>query len=94
MGYIYMGFPGGSVVKNLPANAGNVGDTSSIPESGRSLGRRNGNPLTYSCLENFMNRGDWQVTVHGVTQSQTQLSMHSCMCIMSIYIYIYIYIAV
>ena len=76
MGYIYMGFPGGSVVKNLPANAGNVGDTSSIPESGRSLGRRNGNPLTYSCLENSMNRGDWRATAHGVTESDTAEHAH------------------
>ena len=76
MSYIYMGFPGGSVVKNLLANAGNVGDTSSIPESGRFLGERNGNPLIISCLENSINRGDWQATVHGVTQRRTQPSMH------------------
>ena len=44
-----MGFPGGSVVKNPPANAGDVG---SIPGLGRSLGDKNGNPLQYSCLEN------------------------------------------
>ena len=45
-----------SVVKNLPADAG---DTDSIPGSGRSPGERNGNPLQYSCLENAMDRGDW-----------------------------------
>ena len=50
-------FPGGSVVKNLPANTGNAGDTGSSPGSGRSPGGGNGNPLQYSCLENPMNRG-------------------------------------
>ena len=59
------GFPGGSVVKNPPANAG---DTSSIPRSGRSPGGGNGNPLQYSCLENSMDRGAWQATVHGVAK--------------------------
>ena len=49
-----LGFPGGSVVKNLSANAGNVG---SIPESGRSPGEENGSPFQYSCLENSMDRG-------------------------------------
>jgi len=63
-----MGFPGDSVVKNPPANAGDAG---SIPGSGRSPGGGNGNPLQYSCLENSMDRGAWQATVHGVTKSQT-----------------------
>ena len=58
-----MGFPGGSVVENIPANAG---DTSSIPGSGRSLGEGNGNPLQYSCLGNSVDRGTWLATVHGV----------------------------
>ena len=53
---MFLGFPGGSVVKNLPSNAG---DTGSIPESGRSPGGGNGNPLKYSCLENSMDRGAW-----------------------------------
>ena len=52
------------VVKNLPANAGDVGDLGSIPELGRSLGEGNGNPLQYSCLENIMDRGPWRVAVH------------------------------
>ena len=52
-----MGFPGGSVVKNPPANAGDVG---LIPGLGRSPGEGNGNPLQYSCLENPMDRGAWQ----------------------------------
>ena len=60
-----MGFPGGSVVKNPPANAGDVG---SIPGSGRSPGEGNGNPLQYSCLENPMDRGALQATVHGITE--------------------------
>ena len=64
--YATVGFPGGSVVKNPPANAG---DTGSIPGSGRSSGDGNGNPLQYSCLENPMDRGAWQATVHGVTKS-------------------------
>ena len=52
------------MVKNLPANARYVG---SIPELGRSPGGGNGNTLQYSCLENFMDKGAWQATVHGVT---------------------------
>ena len=62
-----MGFPGGSVVKNLPANAGDARDTGSSPGSRRSLGEGNGNPLQYSCLENPMDRGAWWATVCGVT---------------------------
>ena len=49
--------PGGAVVKNLPANAGDTRDPGSIPGSGRSPGGGNGNPLQYSCLENPMDRG-------------------------------------
>ena len=59
------------VVKNLPANAGNVRDLGSIPGLGRSSGGGHGNPLQYSCLENPMDKGAWQVMVHGVTKSQT-----------------------
>ena len=59
------GFLDGSVVKNLPANAGDLG---SITGSGRSPGGRNGNPLQNSCLENPMDRGAWWATVHGVTE--------------------------
>ena len=62
------GFPGGSVVKNMPANAGDVG---SISGSGRFPGKGNGNPLQYSCLGNPKNRGAWQATVDGVTKSWT-----------------------
>ena len=62
------GFPGGSVVKNPPANTGDVG---LIPGSGRSFGRGNGNPLQYSCLGNPMDKGAWPAVVHGATRSQT-----------------------
>ena len=66
--------PGGSVVKNLLANAGDRGDVGSIPGSGRSHGVEDGNLLQYSCLENHMDRGAWQATVHGVAKSCTRLS--------------------
>ena len=59
------------VVKNSPANAGDVRDMGSIPGSGRSSGGGRGNPLQYSCLENPMDRGAWCATVHGVKKSQT-----------------------
>ena len=58
------------VVKNLPANAGDIGDTGSIPGSERSPGEGNGNPLQYPCLENLRDRGAWWATVHGVTKSR------------------------
>ena len=63
-----MGFPGGSVVKNLPANAGDLG---LIPMSGRSFGEGNSYPLQYSCLGNPLDRGAWQATVHGVAKNLT-----------------------
>ena len=66
-----LGFPVAPVVKNLSAITGDIRDMGSIPELGRSLGRGLGKPLQYSCLENFMDRVDWQAIVHGVTQSQT-----------------------
>ena len=65
------GFPGGSAVKNPPANSGDAG---SIPGSGTSPGEGNGNPLQCSCLENPMDRGAWRATVHGVAKSQRWLS--------------------
>jgi len=70
------------VVKNLPANAGDIRDSGSIPESGRSPGGGHGNPLQYSCLENPMGRGAWWATLHGVTKSRTRLkrlSTHGCL---------------
>ena len=60
--------PSVSVVKNLPANAG---DVDSIPGLGRFPGEGNGNPLHYSCLGNSMDRGAWWTTVHGVAKSRT-----------------------
>ena len=69
-----LGFSGGSVVKNSPANAGYAGDISSISGSGRSPERGNGNPVQYSCLGNPMDRGAWGATAHGVAKNQTQRS--------------------
>ena len=60
------------MVKNMPANAGDVTDVGSIPGLGRSPGRGHGNLLQYSCLENPMDRGAWWATVHGVAKSRTQ----------------------
>ena len=65
---ISLGFPGGSVVKNTPANAGDTGDAGSVPGLGRSPEEGNGNPLQYSCLENSMGRGPCRATVHGVSK--------------------------
>ena len=62
------------MVKSLPVNGGDAGDAGSISGSGRSPGGGNGNPLQYFCLGHPMDRGAWQVTVHGVTKSQTRLS--------------------
>ena len=59
------------VVKNPPTNAEDLRDASSIPGSGRSPGGGHGNPLQYSCLENLIDRGTWQTTVHRIAQSQT-----------------------
>ena len=61
------------VVKNLPANAGDIKDVSAIPGLGRSPGGGHGNLLEYSCLQNPMNRGAWLAIVHGVANSQTRL---------------------
>jgi len=74
-----MGFPGGTSGEEPKARV--VRDSGSIPGSGRFLGGGYGNPLQYSCLENPMDRGGWQATVHKVSQSQTQLkqlNMHAC----------------
>ena len=60
--------PGGSDGKESACNAGDPG---SIPGLGRSPGEGNGNPLQYSCLENSMDRGAWQATVHGIEKSDT-----------------------
>ena len=73
---IPLGFPGGTVVKNSPTNAGDT-DVSSIPGPGRLPGEGNGNTLQYSCLKNSMDRRAWWATVHGVTKSQAQLRTHT-----------------
>ena len=64
-----MGFPGGAVVKNPPANVGNIRDGDLIPGSGSSPGGGQGSPLQHSYLENPMDRGAWQATVHRVAKS-------------------------
>ena len=61
------------MVKNPPASAGDVRDSGSVSGLGRSPGGGHGNPLQNSCLENPMDRGAWQATVHGVTKRQTWL---------------------
>ena len=61
------------VVKNLPANAGDIRDVGSIPGLRRSLAGGHSNPLQYSCLEYSMDRGAWQATVHEVAKSRTRL---------------------
>ena len=63
-------FPGGSVIKNPPANAGDAGDTGLNPGLERFPGERNGNPLLYSHLENPVDRGAWSAPINGVTKSQ------------------------
>ena len=72
-----MGFPGGARGNDPPANAGDLRDVGSIPESRRSPGGGYGNPLQYSCLESPLDRGAWQAMVYRVTQSQTQLKQLS-----------------
>ena len=68
--YLVSCFPGGSVVKNLPANARDTGDMGSIPELERCSRVLNGSPLQYSCLENPIDRGAWWAIVIGVTKSR------------------------
>ena len=69
--FLIWGFPGGAVAKNPAASAGDGRDVGSIPGLGRSSGGGHGNPLQYSCLENSMDRGAWQATVHGVAKNRT-----------------------
>ena len=78
---LVMGFPHGSDGK---ASACNAGDQGLIPGLGRYPGEGNSNPLQYSCLENPMDRGDWQVKVHRVTKSQTQLSNFTSMLVITL----------
>ena len=72
-----MGFPDGASGKEPPAYAGDIRYRSSIPGLGRSPRGGHGNSLQYACLENPMDRGAWQATVHRVAQSQTQLKQLS-----------------
>ena len=69
--YIYIGFPGGVVVKSPPANAGDAREKRSIPGSGRTPGVENGNSLQYFCLEKSMDREAWRATAYGVTKRWT-----------------------
>ena len=73
----FIGFPGGAVVKNSPADARDARDAGSIPGLGGSPEEGNGNPLQYSHLKNSMDTGALQVRVHGVAKSQTLLSSHT-----------------
>ena len=75
-----LGFPGGSVVKNLPASEAATGHVGLIPGLGRSPERGHGNPLQYSCWDNPMGIGAWQPTVHGVAESdRTEATEHAHM---------------
>ena len=92
---MYMGFPGGLVVENMSANAGDIREASAIPGSRRSPGGRHGNSLQYSCLENPTDKGAWWATVHRVAKSRTQLkwlrtAQHSTgMYLIEMYSYVY-----
>ena len=75
--YIH-GFPGGPVVKNLPAHAVGARVAGSIPGSGRSPGGGNGNPLQCSCLKNSMDRGTWWVGYHPWGRKESDITEHMC----------------
>ena len=76
-----MGFLSGSAGKESTGNAGDSGDTGSIPGWGISPGEGNGNPFQYSSLKNSMDRGAWQATVHRVTKNQTRVKQLSFSCL-------------
>ena len=78
----FLGFPGGTGVKNLPVNAGDARDMGSILASRRSSGKGDSTPLEYSCQENPKDRGAWRAKVREVTKNQTRLSgwAHSSLC--------------
>ena len=99
--YKYRGFPGGWVVRNSSANAGDAGDVGLIPGSKTSPEEGNGNPSQYSCLENPMDREAWRATGPQVVKSQTWLNNHTHSPICTYiniyththtYIYVYIFI--
>ena len=68
-----MAYPVATVIKNAPANSGDLRDMGSVPGLGRCPGGGHGNPLQYSCLENLIHRGIWWATVLGVAKSLTRL---------------------
>ena len=72
-----MGFPGGAVVRNPPAKAGDTRAVGWIQRWGRSPGEGHSNPLQYACQENPLDRGAWRATVHRIAKSQTRLSAHT-----------------
>ena len=73
------------MVKNLSANAGNERDAGWIPGMGRSPGEGNGNPFQYSCLENPLDRGAWQATLHGVARVEHDLATKLLLLLLSPY---------
>ena len=79
-----MGFPGGTVVKNPPANAGDTRDTGSIPGSGKSPGVGNVNQLQYSCWENSMDRAAWQAVVYGVQRVRNDSSTNTVVLLLKV----------
>ena len=82
---VCMGFPGGSVVKNMPASAGDTRDVGLIPGLGRSPGEGNGNLLQYSCLKDPIDRGALWTIVHGVADMTEHRHVY-------VYVYTYIYV--
>ena len=80
-----MGFLGGAMIKNPPANARDTGDTGSIFGSERSPGGGNGNPLQFPCLGNPVGRGAWGATVHGVAKNQTCVSTYTHILLQKIF---------
>ena len=79
-------------VKNPPADAGDARDRRSIPGSGRSPGKGNGNPLQYSCLGNPMDKGAWQAIVHGVTRVRhDSVGMHTHLGISDLFVTSHLY---
>ena len=94
----WRGFPGGTMIKNLPANAGDTRDVGSIPGSGRFSGVGNGTPLQDSCLDNSMDRGVWWAIAYEVAKSWTRLWDWAHICARarththtSIYLYVSLY---